>query len=211
MLIPSLERLYCVRWQCWKPEKDFSQQSRAQYRAGDPDGMCQQCISNLYNSRLGRDEVTAYLKEDEDRRLAGKRLPGQEERKESPARWGRAMHHSEFIAILRKIIPNLYVRDGNIPGDISLYKIFGDSIDYVCYLTSGTMPEYEIVKVNSHDLPIGAKRGWRTVLLRLIKSGLVSESQALKFFGSPTNGEAARFYLSELQNYRQQRMFSNGS
>lgn len=211
MLIPSQDRLFCPRCQCWKPETDFSSISRAQNRAGDPDGMCQSCITALYNSRLGRDEVEGYLKEDEDRRLANKRLPGQEERKESPARWGRAMHSSEFINRLRQIIPNLHVRDGNIPGDISLYKVFGDSVDYVCYLTSGIMPEYEIVRVDEHNLPVGSKRGWRTVLLRLIKSGLVTEEQAIKCFGHPSNGEAARFYLAELQSHRQQRMFTNAS
>jgi hypothetical protein len=200
----------CNRCLISKPEADFSELARAQARENSPDAMCQQCIDSLFRSRLGRDEVDAYLKEDEDRRLAKYRLPDQENRKDSPARWGRVMHHSEFINQLQNAIPNLQARDGNLPGDISLCRNDGDRLTYICYSNSGYLPEYSIVHVNDQNLPVREQRGWRTVLLRLIKCGLVNEEQALKYFGEPSNGEAAKFYKAELAYHRNTRNLGNG-
>jgi hypothetical protein len=201
----SLDRYTCNRCFLNKPSTDFSEMARAQARAGDENAMCQECVDDLYNSRLGRSEVESYLNESEERRLQQYRLPGQEERKDNPSRWGRVMHHTEFVHQLGKSIPNLHVRDGNLPGDISLFQVLDNRLNYICYTNSGYLPEYSIVHTNEKNLPIKEQRGWRTVLLRLINSGVISEADALKYFGHPTNGEAANFYLEELQAIRNRR------
>ncbi len=171
--------------------------------------MCLECVNRLYDSRLARDEVESYLKQDMANRNKAYELPGQEERKNSPARWGHVMHSSELLLRLQRIIPNLHVRDGRIGNDVSLFQVIADEITYLVWTHQGDLPEYSIVIVNEHNRPVREKRGWRTVLLRLIKAGVISEEQALKQFGQPTNGEAARFYLQELAWHKNQRNLGN--
>ena len=101
-------------------------------------------------------------------------------------RMGRVMHHSEFIRRLRTIIPGLIVSRARTNGCLSLYQClntptwevpeywnpegrdFFDKPEYIGWIAMGEMPEYEIDIINNFQVPIGQKRGWRTILLRLI-------------------------------------------
>ena len=203
--VVSLDRTYCNICQTLKPSSAFSSQARAQALAGDENAACLPCVNRLYDSRLARDEVEPYLKQDMAVRNKPYELSGQEERKDSPARWGHVLHSSELLLRLQRIIPNLHVKDGRIGNDVSLFQVIGDEIKYLVWTHQGNLPEYSIVVTNWQNRPIREIRGWRTVLLRLIKAGVITEEQALKHFGSPTNGEAARFYLQELAWHRNQR------
>jgi hypothetical protein len=203
--VVSLDRTYCNICQTLKPSSDFSSQARAQALAGDENAACLPCVNHLYDSRLARDEVEPYLKQDMAVRNKPYELSGQEERKDSPARWGHVLHSSELLLRLQRIIPNLHVKDGRIGNDVSLFQVIGDEIKYLVWTHQGNLPEYSIVVTNWQNRPVREIRGWRTVLLRLIKAGVITEEQAVKQFGSPTNGEAARFYLQELAWHRNQR------
>jgi hypothetical protein len=96
---------------------------------------------------------------------------------------------------------------------------------YIGWLELGESPEYEIDLVNDVDVAIGQRRGWRTLLLRLIarraahckqcelnpkfhsgqkgrSTSLVSEQQAEKVFGYPSNGPTASNYRRQLWEFR---------
>ena len=108
-----------------------------------------------------------------------------EEWVDAKRRMGKVMHHSEFIRRLREIVPNMIASRGRRNGTINLYKIQNTPVrevpDYlgpekwyflkpvfIGWIHEGEMPEYEIDIVNDVKVPIGQKRGWRTILLRMI-------------------------------------------
>ena len=94
----------------------------------------------------------------------------------------------------------------------------------------GESPEYEIDLVNDVNIAIAQRRGWRTILLRMIarrykcdqckqgerpnprigcgKNGcgnatsLVSEDAVESVFGFPTNGATASNYRKQLWEFR---------
>jgi hypothetical protein len=82
---------------------------------------------------------------------------------------------------------------------------------YVCAVQVGYMWEYSVLHVDPRtNLPLNEKwRGWRTVLLRLIQSGHITEQQALELFGEPTGPHAWRF--KEQMYYWRNRREMDGS
>ena len=141
-------------------------------------------------------------------------------------RMGMVLHHSEVVRKLRAIIPGLVVAPGGQRGCISLYvtrnlptsEITGyagtrqrlDVPIYVSWLPEGWVPEYEIDYVNDVNVAVGQKRSWRTVLLRMISrkdaigrpTSLITELQAEKEFGYPSNGATASWYRGALFEFR---------
>jgi hypothetical protein len=110
------------------------------------------------------------------------------------ARFINPMHHSGFISRLRRAVPGkLCFVDGRIADDIAVFQIFGrpqaDGRDfkYLWYIPTGFMPEYSLYEFDPvRDIPVKERiRGWRTPLIRLIKSGLLTEDRCKKFFGEP--------------------------
>lgn len=112
--------------------------------------------------------------------------PDWEERANEKIRRGRNMWSSDFLRRLRGIMPNLIVSRGRVNKTISLYVSQNTPVDeaqdywnpnglnyfdrpvFVGWVDEGEMPEYEIDIYNDVKIPIGRKRGWRTVLLNLI-------------------------------------------
>lgn len=108
-----------------------------------------------------------------------------EEYVDAKRRMGRVLHHSEFIRRLRTIVPRLAVYRGRVNGTLSLYDFRSAPVKdcpdykgsekwyftepvYIGWCHIGEMPEYEIDVINNFQVPIGQKRGWRTILMRMI-------------------------------------------
>lgn len=63
-------------------------------------------------------------------------------------------------------------------------------------------PEYSIMRFNEWNVPTAEKyRGWRTALLTLIVSEVLTEEEAERAFG-PALGPAGAFYREQLFNHR---------
>ena len=128
---------------------------------------------------------------------------------------GRVMHCLEFLKILEKVRPaymSANIRKG-LTG-LAVYHPVDESdaetgqmkrVDwhYVCAVQVGFMWEYSVLHVDPRTgLPLNEKwRGWRTVLLRLIQQGHLTEQQALELFG-PALGAPARRYNEQLYYWR---------
>lgn len=180
------------------------------------DGHRDQCSVCENSPKLSADEHVYRLKEMNygSEALRAQRWGKQQlDFEDEEARWGRVMHHSELLRRLRRICPNLYVRDGRIPNEIGLYKILGESFakedetyyarfdqdkpsfQYIGYLALGTMPEFSQIEFNEMDVPVKEKRrGWRTVLLKLIKAGVVTEESVKQEFGDARGIAAKQFH-----------------
>ena len=74
---------------------------------------------------------------------------------------------------------------------------------YICYLQIPAMYEWSVLAVNPHNVPIGeAFRGWRTVLIQLIKKEILTEFQAHPIFGYPSENIIFRRYRQSLWEIR---------
>jgi hypothetical protein len=128
------------------------------------------------------------------------RMYRQDELVDGPERVGRIMHCLEFLKLLETIRPaylSANIRKG-LTG-LAVYhpgQVDGKDVEwhYVCAVQVGFMHEYSSMHFDSRGLPLNEKwRGWRTVLLRLIQLGHVTEEQALKVFGEPSPSGGRRY------------------
>lgn len=143
----------------------------------------------------------------------------QEELTDTPERVGKIMDCFEFQKKLATIIPcylSAVVRKG-LSG-LAVYKpkeyvedgqVKVREWHYVCGVQVGLMHEYSSMWFDRHNLPLNEKwRGWRTVLLRLIQLGFITEQQADKVFG-PAEGVASRRYREQLYCFRNRKEKKN--
>ena len=203
---PELLGKECIGCLCVLPYSQFRRDSS--YRDGHRD-LCEGCANS---PRLSTAEHTARLRERNDRSegVMRQRLPNQEDYKNDAARLGRPLFHSDFIRVIEKLVPELYIMPGRIVGDWAVFRTYGQpqprldgrTFEYLFYIPSGLLPEFSLYEFNDRDIPVREKqRGWRTVLLRLIKTGLVSEATCNKVFGIP-EGPGATVYLRTLYEFR---------
>ena len=187
------------------------------YRAADPLGSCspelQAEIAEYSKKHHGETslqnvEELARQKEMSKEMVKEYRFYNQDELKDGPERVGKIMHCLEFVKLLEKIRPaylSANIRKG-LTG-LAVYhpkEIDGKRVDwhYVCGVQVGYMHEYSSMHFDERGLPLNEKwRGWRTVLLRLIQLGHVTEEQALKVFGEPTEAGSRR-YREQLYYWR---------
>lgn len=144
-------------------------------------------------------------------------------------RIGRRLHHSEVLRRLRTVVPNLIVAPGGQQNRIGLYRTFNIPADqvegyrgsflhvdvpvYLGWMELGWMPEYEIDILNDVGVAISQIRGWRTILLRMIKrrdqqgrdTSVITEQQADQAFGPPSNGDISSMYRRQLWEFRNRR------
>jgi hypothetical protein len=123
---------------------------------------------------------------------------------------GQYLDCSLFLQKLLKAYPNLYVTTGGIKGDLALYatsgvakpEFGGNTFKYVGYVTLGPMPEYSEYEFNERDvLQRCTQMGWRSALLRFVRSGILTEAQCDKEFGPPSGGANSLWY-KKLHDFR---------
>jgi len=123
---------------------------------------------------------------------------------------GRYMDCGLFLQKLLKAYPLLYVTAGGIKGDLALYATAGaprrdwnnQSFKYAGYVTLGPMPEYSEYEFNERDvLQRCTQMGWRSALLRFVRSGILTEEQCDREFGPPSGGANSLWY-KKLHDFR---------
>jgi hypothetical protein len=176
-------------------------------------GHAAQCVTCESVPRMSTAEHTAALREKNlnSEVYRRQRWEGQDDLKDNESRIGRPMRHTDFLSIVRKLVPCLYVMPGRIKGHLAVFRIYpgpqtkldGRDFEYLFYAEEGIIPEFSQYSFDPiTDVPIREeKRGWRTVLLRLIKAGLLSEDTCNRVFGRPEGTPANRWHM-ELKKYR---------
>lgn len=122
-------------------------------------------------------------------------------------RIGKIMNCLDFMRRLNKIVPcgfgNPDARKGLIGITCRVSTMEGGEWNYAGPIQVGYMHEYSTIRLDAHNLPVNEKwRGWRTVLLRLIQGGFITERQAHKEFGEPITGPVSRRYRAQLYGLR---------
>lgn len=140
------------------------------------------------------------------------RFPDQEEL--ATRREGRILHMNEFMHKLRSAGLNAwYTNKGGMARTLGLYvsheglktgcQHAPGAPHYVGFVQVPFMQEFEELHFDHHKLPLGSKRrGWRTILLRLIEQQMLTETKAHEVFGEPLGSVVSRRYLSYLKFLR---------
>lgn len=133
------------------------------------------------------------------------RIFGQDELENPERALGPRLQYTELISRLKSIAPELKAVDGS-EGNIALYfprtqRDYADTLRewdysqkgkddkffqahrYVCGFPKQDLPEYSTVDIDTSLLPTRERRGWRTVLITLIKQGVITYSDAVAQFG----------------------------
>lgn len=179
------------------------------------DGRRDLCVSCASVPRLSVEEHTLRLREKNLRSEALKRQrpAHQEDYKNEEARRGRLLHHSELLCRLQRLVPDLYVMDGNIVGDLAVFRVYpgpqkrlGErDFEYLFYMPTGWLTEFDLNEFDNRDVLVRAKqRGWRTVLLRLIRTGMLTHEQCDREFGQALGPASTLWYrtLWEWRNHK---------
>jgi hypothetical protein len=131
----------------------------------------------------------------------------QEELAMHPSRIGRILNAGDFLLTLRNEC-NLqcwYTGDAALQRGLITLTVLAKEHQKpkaLCGVQPGPMPEYSVMNFDCYGAPTTERfRGWRTVLLRLILNGVLSEDQVNKTFGYP-EGPAGRRYREQLHGYR---------
>jgi len=161
-------------------------------------------------------EHTARLRERNYNSEGTKRLRHPEQEFFYGDRTGETMDFSRFLQKLHHVYPALYVAPGavSINGvgvDISLFATSGvaqpewkgATSKYMGYITIGLMPEYNEYEFDDRDILQRTTRiGWRDVLLRFIKNGVLTEKQVNQEFGPPSGFASPTYWFKKLHQYR---------
>ena len=147
-----------------------------------------------------RELSTDYVKEYKFFRQFEDKLTNEKERR------GELMFCLDFIEKLNLILP-AYLSSKIIKGMSGLYvltpDVKGGHWHYVCGVQASMMNEYSVIYEDAHGLPLNEKkRGWRTVLLRLIQGSFIREDDAHEVFGEPFSGPISRRYREQLYWFR---------
>lgn len=95
--------------------------------------------------------------------------------------------------------PDTLKRSGMIALDCMMRTAAGVEWKYICGVQFPMMPEYSVLRFDEHELPTTEKyRGWRTVLIRLVHKGCLTEGQALDGFGRESSGPVGRRWRQSL-------------
>lgn len=120
-------------------------------------------------------------------------------------RLGTVLDARDFLTKLNEIIPARYssaTKHGMLGLQVLVPTSNGGEFQFVCGAQPYLVPEFSTFYFNSHGVPTSEMyRGWRTVLLRLVLGGFISEVRANKVFGEPLGKEAKR-YREMMFNYR---------
>jgi hypothetical protein len=174
----------------------------------------------LGDKRLDPKESVAREREELLNKAAAARVWGQDELEQAERSLGPRMSTGDLISRIRKLNHTLKFLDG-IKGHVAVYRpirpeerdiesedhqvhadeFFNDH-KYVSGFPLGELPEWGHVMLDTSNLPTREVRGWRTVLIGLIKNRAVSYRQVVKEFGEPTD-KRSRLWHEQLAPYKQ--------
>lgn len=171
------------------------------------------CISCQQEPRLSMEEHVFRLraKNFNSEAVKKQRHEDQEEFRLLEARRGRTLHASDLILKIHKLVPSLFITEGGIVNHLAMYLVAdepqskwgGKNFKYFGGLEYAVLPEYDVWSFDEKiDVGIRVEEtGWRNILLRFIREGLITEDQCHKSFGRPS-GRGADTWNKKLWNTR---------
>lgn len=176
----------------------------------------------LGDSHLDPTENLAKLKEDNARLVEPNKIAGQKELEKAERAWGPRIAYRELIYKIQKLNSNIKILDGS-PGNVAVYVLktnqeMAESANedngdmsrsgwfkahkYVTGCPKESLPEYSTVTVDERGIAKRELRGWRSILIALIKAKAITFRQAIEEFGNPETDTRSNRFFEQLQSYR---------
>ena len=143
--------------------------------------------------RTSASENLSALQSDTNKQLDRYRLSDHEELKNSEKRTGQMLYHTDLIRRIEKIThKRVWAEDSKHDSAVcGFYTQHQGQKKYICAFDKGPLPEYSHITTDERNLPIKEKRGWRTVLTRLMQAKVISWAQVVYGFGDGINHAAS--------------------
>jgi hypothetical protein len=185
---------------CFLDPKDYEDEEARRGRVLKPGELLdlvikatgKQCWFSMASEAMMRKELSPR-----DVALAKLKIGENPENLRNPERWLAAIE--EVRQEERNLVP------------LHSYKLFALQIcrqegkpEYCCWLPACWLREYDLVRFDSHGVPEQQVRGWRTVLIEVIRKQFATEEAVTRVFGEAT-GPASRRYNMVLQGLRNRR------
>lgn len=159
-------------------------------------------------------EEFAKHREDSERLAEQYKMEDQADLTNRVARMVNPMSTRDFVVKLRANgIKCFTVDNGFPPQTVALWCIppkQNTRARYICYVQVPAMYEWSVLKVDRYGKPIGEDfRGWRTVIIQLIEKEILTEAQAHRIFGMPSQNKVFNRYQRSLWEIRNSRKYTN--
>lgn len=150
--------------------------------------------SNLLGTKVLRDkDAVDSLKERNKAKVAEFKVKDQDVLEDQAAALGHPMQPSDFILRLQKLNPRIIIEKGGVRNSVAVRYVPRGQVDKV-YVTGFPvdipLPEFSAIVVDNEGKPFRELRGWRSVLLALVKKDLLTMQQVKLTFGYPTGQRA---------------------
>jgi hypothetical protein len=146
--------------------------------------------NELGDKRLNEVEGLAKAKEENLALAAQNKIPDQAVLEDAKAALGMPLHPNELIRRIQRLNPRIIVEPGGVRNAVAVRTLAFDTEigkEEKKYITGFyidmPMPEFSCVVLDNKGLPVKEVRGWRTVLLALIRQKLLTKKQCDLTFG----------------------------
>jgi hypothetical protein len=183
----------------------------------------------LGDKHLDPVESVHRLREEIIEQESNKRLWRQDELADQERSEGPRLNWTDLLRRLQKLNHGIQVRDGLVDDKgvkaVSLYLkkrpdeytpeeiadplamtppngVFFLDHRYIGGFMQQEMSEWGHVLTDNTEVAVRERRGWRSVLMTLIQSCVITYAQAVKEFGEPKFDKRATFWNEEMQEYR---------
>lgn len=168
--------------------------------------------ADLGDTKLSPLENVAKLKEGNQKLTDQKKIPNQSLLENHDMALGTPMVYSELIRRVKKIAPQVIFEDGGIKNAIAVrhytYDPYGGpdgqgahQKKYISGFYKEVLPEFSSITTDKKGLPHREVRGWRSVLLALMKAEVVPFEALVKEFGHPY-GQRSCLWAEQTQELR---------
>lgn len=171
----------------------------------------------LGDAHLNWEELAVREREGLLKDVSGRKAYGQDDIDKSDRSAGPRMYYSVLLKKLRNIYPAMLVKDG-IFGHVACYRpktdaeIVNDGYDlavpkwyndhkYFTGFPKEPIPEWGHYVNDTDGIALKEVRGWRSVLIAMIKQGLVTYDSAVEEFGDPIHDQRSKYWFDQLKQY----------
>src|ERR1039458_8096558 len=155
--------------------------------------------SQLGDSHLDEVENLSKLKEGNAVRTEKLKVHDQATLENKDMALGTPMGWQDLVRLLAKMNHKIICEDGGMKDAIAVRYpamqedgVYGKK--YVTGFYKEVLPEFSHITTDERGLPKREVRGWRTVVLALIRQGIVSYRDAVEVFGEPNGVRSGRWH-----------------
>jgi hypothetical protein len=158
--------------------------------------------SGVVTYDTGEDALKAM---EAERKASEVKFPDQESFENAEKQTGKPIWSHQLIKQITKLNPNLFVEDSVlVPGCAAFYKVIDQKkVATGASFRKGLIPEFTIFKPITDFDSMGITYGWRTVVMRLVKSRDLAYTDVYRIWGEVHFGDArGKHWNMNIRQYR---------